>query len=328
MPPLPSTLPPLPLPTTPLNTSPPLPRTSPTPTRTEEEIAYTQSNFLPTEVTSTNKLPSSTINTFTDLQTHNTFGKETLSLCHAKGPVWSRNNITRCTFVIKLAITASAICNQSPTTKGLELVINTIITSINLKFTVDCIAILSFKMAITTRKHGNVYFSYTFLSSRSTNPTTTPTLTPTIAHRQLEILQGCLHTHLDGPHYFDKIPNLSPLASHLQVSIPLINNMDETFRFIIDGISVGLLLGTNGPENTLTLCYLSYRIFAAIKTIYPTLLPYHPFQSPKSDNASTLANSSPSIKLDTTSLLSPTHYHLHNPHEQPHLAPHTHSLAL
>jgi hypothetical protein len=55
--------------------------------------------------------------------------------------------------------------------------------------------------------------------------------------------------------------------------------MDETFRFIIDGTSVGLLVRTNGSENTLTLRYLGYQIFAAIKTIYPTLPPYHPFPS-------------------------------------------------
>jgi hypothetical protein len=55
--------------------------------------------------------------------------------------------------------------------------------------------------------------------------------------------------------------------------------MDETFHFIINGISVGILLGTNGPENMLILCYLSYLIFAAFKTIYPTLLPYHLFPS-------------------------------------------------
>jgi hypothetical protein len=254
---------------TPANAPPNYPTQYPTPTPEditytnkndldeEEEIAYTQSNFLPTEVTSTNKLPSSTINAFTDLQTHTTSNKETLSL-RAEGRVWSRNNINQCTIVIKLAITASAIYDQSPTTKGLEPVIDAIIASINLKFIVNRIAILSFDTAIPTRKHGNVYFSYAFLSPRSTNPTTTPTPSPTTAHRQLEILQGCLHARLDGPHYFDTIPNLPPLASHLRVFIPLINDMDETFRFIIDGISIGLLLGTNGPENTLTLRYLGY----------------------------------------------------------------------
>jgi hypothetical protein len=147
----------------------------------------------------------------------------------------------------------------------------------NLKFIINRVVILSFGMAIPTRKHGNVHFSYAFLSPRSTNPTKTPTPSPTTARHQLEILQGCLHSRLDGPHYFDTIPNLPPLASHLRVSIPLINNMDETFRFIIDGISVGLLLGTNGSENTLTLRYLGYRIFAAFKPIYLTLPPYHPF---------------------------------------------------
>jgi hypothetical protein len=60
----------------------------------EEEIAYSQSNYLPTAVTSTTKLPSSTNNAFIDLQTHSTSDKETLSLHHTKGRVWSRNNIT------------------------------------------------------------------------------------------------------------------------------------------------------------------------------------------------------------------------------------------
>jgi hypothetical protein len=55
--------------------------------------------------------------------------------------------------------------------------------------------------------------------------------------------------------------------------------MDETFRSIIYGISIGLRLGTNSSENTLTLHYLGYLIFATIKKNYTTLPSYHPFPS-------------------------------------------------
>ncbi len=162
--------------------------------------------------------------------------KETLSLRHAKGHVWSRNNLNQCTIVIKLAITASAICDQSPTTEGLKPVIDLIIASINLKFIVNRIAILSFDMAIPTRKHGNVYFSYAFLSPRSTNLTITPTPSPTTARHQLEILKDAStpastdHINLiQSPtypplHHTYKYPSLSsmtwmrPSASSLMAS--------------------------------------------------------------------------------------------------------------
>jgi len=55
--------------------------------------------------------------------------------------------------------------------------------------------------------------------------------------------------------------------------------MDETFRFIIDGISVALLLGPNGADNVLTQRYLGFLIFKAVRDIYPTLPPHDPFPS-------------------------------------------------
>jgi hypothetical protein len=56
--------------------------------------------------------------------------------------------------------------------------------------------------------------------------------------------------------------------------------MDETFKFIIDGLSVGLLLGANGPETTFTLQYLGYLIFLAVQNKPPPhSSPFHPFLS-------------------------------------------------
>jgi hypothetical protein len=67
------------------------------------------------------------------------------------------------------------------------------------------------------------------------------------------------------------------MASHLHVIIPSINDMGESLHFLLDGISVSLLLGDSGHKNTLTLRYLALQIFNAVKSLHSTLPPYHPF---------------------------------------------------
>jgi hypothetical protein len=53
--------------------------------------------------------------------------------------------------------------------------------------------------------------------------------------------------------------------------------MEETLKYFIEGISVTLLLGDKGHENTLTLRYVGYLIFRAIKSLHATFSPYIPF---------------------------------------------------
>ena len=246
----------------------------------EEEIPLSQSDYMPTtqRVTAT---PVHSTHLSAMIDQHDTLSTDhdTLSARHAEGRVWSREAITRKCIVIKIAIVASDSCDQSPTTSALEPVIDAIIDSLGLPFPIDRVAILSFDTAIPTRQ-GSIYFTYAYLSPRSSNPHVLPYETHTRCRRQLEILQGVLHSRLDGPNYFNTIPDLPPIANHLRVTIPLINDMDETFQFLIDGISVALLLGTNkGADNVLTQRYLGFLIFKAVRDIYPTLPPHNPFPS-------------------------------------------------
>jgi hypothetical protein len=191
--------------------------------------------------------------------------------------VWSRSDITRPFVAIELAIDSSALCDQAPNIDTLESVIDAILTHCPLLIPIDRIAILSFEHAIRTRSSGNLYLSYAFLSPRSSNPNTHPLPATATTRRQLELLQANLHTHLDGPKYFQDIPTLPPIAKHFQVSIPFINDMDESLHFLIEGISVSLLLGERQVETILTLRHLGYLIFNEVKALYSTFPPHKPF---------------------------------------------------
>jgi hypothetical protein len=115
------------------------------------------------------------------------------------------------------------------------------------------------------------------VSPCSTNLKYTPRLSaPTIRHH-LTILQGVVHARLDGPHFFNTIPNLPPSSEHFRITIPFLNHTEETLKYFIEGISVTLLLGDKGHENTLTLCYVGYLIFQAVKSLHATFSPYIPF---------------------------------------------------
>ena len=87
-------------------------------------------------------------------------------------------------------------------------------------------------------------------------PTLSHSSPPVLAtsHHQLELLQAILHSHLDGlKHFHNNIPTLPPVALHFKVSIPFTFNMDESFQFLLGGISVALLLGDHQVETLLTL---------------------------------------------------------------------------
>jgi len=53
--------------------------------------------------------------------------------------------------------------------------------------------------------------------------------------------------------------------------------MGETLHYLLDRISVSLLLGENGTEKTLTLRYLASLIYTTVKSLHATLPPHHPF---------------------------------------------------
>jgi hypothetical protein len=177
-----------------------------------EEIPLSQSDFLPPASVSSTPTHSTYITALTDQQDTLSTDHTTLAERHAEGRVWTRDAINRKCIVIKLAIVASDSCDQSPTTHALEPVIDAIISSLGLSFRIDRVAILSFDAAIPTRQ-GSIYFSYAYLSPRSTNPHNVSHLSAHETRRQLEVLQGSLHTRLDGPNYFESIPNLPHIAS-------------------------------------------------------------------------------------------------------------------
>jgi hypothetical protein len=159
----------------------------------------------------------------------------------------------------------------------LKTILNVIITSCAFKFPVDCSTILSFAQAVKTRSSGNLHLSYAFLSSRLSNPHTHPPLIISTIRRQLELVQGILHSCLDGPEHFHGIPNLPSVAQHFKVAIPFTNNMDESLQFFIEGISVSFLHGDQQLEIILTLCYLGYFIFNAVESLHSTFPPQDQF---------------------------------------------------
>jgi hypothetical protein len=95
--------------------------------------------------------------------------------------------------------------------------------------------------------------------------------------RQLELAQGILHSCLDDPEHLHNIPNLPPVAKHFKVTIPFTNDMDESLQFFIKGIGVSFLLGDQQLDNILTLCYLGYIIFDAVKSLHATFPPQDQF---------------------------------------------------
>jgi hypothetical protein len=172
--------------------------------------------------------------------------------------------------MIKLAINSSALCDQAPNTNTLEIIIDAIIASCTFAFSINHVAILSFAEAIKTRALQNLYLLY------ASNPHTNSLPTISTFHCQLQILQGFLHSHLDGPRHFHNIPNIPPVATHFKVLIPFTNNMDKSLQFFIEGFSVTLLLGDRQVENILTLCHLDYLIFNAVNSLHSTFPPMTP----------------------------------------------------
>ena len=59
--------------------------------------------------------------------------------------------------------------------------------------------------------------------------------------------------------------------------IPSINDMGESLHYLLDGVSISLLLGENGSKKKLTLRYLAYLIYTTVKSLHATLPPHHPF---------------------------------------------------
>jgi hypothetical protein len=144
-------------------------------------------------------------------------------------------------------------------------------------FQVDRLAILSFDHAIKSRTFGDLYLSYAFLSPHSTNKNISPSPSKLTIHRHLDILQGLIHSRLDGPGFFNTIPHLPPSANHFRVTLPFTNDMEESLDFLIEGVSVSLLLGERSQDNILTLRHLGYLIFLTIRALHSTLPPNPPF---------------------------------------------------
>ncbi len=93
-----------------------------------------------------------------------------------EGHVWTHPQITRCFVVLRFAIESSAFYYQAPDTNNIEPVLDCIIDACQCPFPVDRIAIINFDQPIPTHR-GNTYFTYAFLSPRSTIRSSTMSLT-------------------------------------------------------------------------------------------------------------------------------------------------------
>ena len=244
-----------------------------------QEITLSQSDFAPSIIPSAKATTTISINKFADLHPSSTpTNQETVRRRYAEGRVNTRDHIKRRSVVVKLAQSTQFESDQAHTLEGLEDIIDAIIASLPLKFAVDRVAILQFDKAIPTRKYGTCYFSYAFLSPHSSNPKTSITPTPSsyTIQKDVETLQSCLHSRLDGPDYFNTIEHLPFDSYHFRVNLPFTNEMDETFSLLIEGITAGLLFGGTDNGSTLTGRYLGYQIFIALSDTYPTVPPHQP----------------------------------------------------
>ncbi len=244
-----------------------------------QEITLSQSDFAPSITASAKPTTTISISKFADLHPSTTpTNHETVRRRYAEGRVNTRDHIKRWCVVIKLAQSTQFESDQAHTLEGLKDIIDAIIASLPLKFTIDRIAILQFDKAIQTRKYGTCYFSYAFLSPHSSNPKTTitPTPSPYTIQKDVKTLQSCIHSQLDGPDYFNTIENLPFDSYHFRVNLPFINEMDESFSLLIEGITAGLLFGSNDSGSTLTGRYLGDQIFIALMDTYPTVPPHQP----------------------------------------------------
>ena len=245
----------------------------------EAELLLSQSDFTPPLLHSSPIpiLASSDTTAAVSLQRHRQADSHTRQLRHDEGRVWRFDDIKRDHVIIKFGLNAAANFDQAPNDDSIEAVLDCILTSCSLPFPVDRVAIISFSTPMPTRGQGNVYFSYAFVSPRSTHPNQSPSPPRLTKRAQLEMLQSALHSRLDGPSFFKTIPHLPDDAKHFHVNMPFTNTMGETLCFILEGISVNLLLGDTDRENVLTLRHLGFLLFKQLKLLYPTVPPFLPF---------------------------------------------------
>jgi hypothetical protein len=84
--------------------------------------------------------------------------------------------------------------------------------------------------------------------------------------------------------------------------------MGESLHYLLDGVSISLLLGENGSKKKLTLRYLAYLIYTTVKSLHATLPPHHPFPpelTKKFVSHIDMAISSGSRKSDSTNRPTP-----------------------
>ncbi len=241
-----------------------------------QEITLSQSDFAPSiSIASAKPTTTISINKFADLHPTTTpANHETVRRGYAEGRVNTRDHIKRRCVVIKLAQSTQFESDQAHTLEGLEDIIGAIIASLPLKFAVDRVAILQFDKAIQTRKYGTCYFSHAFLSPHSSNPKTTitPTPSPYTIQKDVETLYRVAFI-ADS---MDQTTSTPFDSYHFRVNLPFTNEMDESFSLLIEGITAGLLFGSNDSGSTLTGRYLGYQIFVSLTDTYPTVPPHQP----------------------------------------------------
>jgi hypothetical protein len=100
--------------------------------------------------------------------------------------------------------------------------------------------------------------------------------------------------------------------------------MGESLYYLLQGISVSLILGENGSEKTITLRCLAYLIYTTVKSLHATLPPHQPFPPELTEKALSRINICNLIRIkksDSTNHSTP-------PTQRPPKAPYNPSLEL
>jgi hypothetical protein len=175
--------------------------------------------------------------------------------------------------VIRFAMPTNATSDQAPLPSTLEQVIDSIISHLAFTFPVDVVAIINYSTPIpNARKNYSSYYSFVYISPRSTQIPTSNTYS-----KEFAIVHARLADLLKGPlQAITNIPDLPDITRHLHISLPNINAISEHLTFLIDGIGPRTILGDKEYDNIDTCRHLGYLIFQAFKETWKRTFPKRP----------------------------------------------------
>jgi hypothetical protein len=161
----------------------------------------------------------------------------------------------------------NATCDQATLPSALEQVIDSIISNLAFNFYVDVVAIINYSTPVlNTRKNNSSYYSFIYVSPRSTQIPISNTYS-----KEFAIVHARLADLLKGPlQAITNIPDLPEITCHLHISLPNINAIGENLTFLIDGIGPRTILGNNEYDNVDTCRHLGFLIPSSNNRSTPT----------------------------------------------------------